>query len=113
MFITLSILLKKKLIRAFHKDIITDFDSSYKFHYIKSNVNYILVIRDSIDNKVDKLKFSIDGVLIKRITEFNEGNMLTRYSGLNKLSIINNEVTKSILPIKLKPLSKYICKNKT
>lgn len=39
--------------------------------------------------------------------------MLTRYSGLNKLSIINNEVTKSILPIKLKPLSKYICKNKT
>jgi len=36
---------KTKYIIAKHKDIITEFDMSYKFYYIKSSIDYILVIR--------------------------------------------------------------------
>lgn len=77
---------KTKYIRLKHKDVITEFDMSCKFYYIKSSIDYILVIRDLADNKVEKLKYSLSGgVLISRIIDL----MLKRIICFLDIEVLN------------------------
>lgn len=62
------ILEKTKYIRSNHIDIITQFDNNHKFYYIKSNIDYILVIKQLGDNIV-KYKYSTSGVLLSKIID--------------------------------------------
>jgi hypothetical protein len=47
---------KTKYIRKGHIDIITSFYKDYKFYYIKSDIDYILVVKEIDEKKVEKLK---------------------------------------------------------
>lgn len=69
-----NILEKAKLIRNKHEDNITEFDSSCKFYYIKSSIDYILVIKELGCNKVEKLKYSLSGILISKIIDTIDNN---------------------------------------
>jgi hypothetical protein len=60
------ILEKTKYIRSKHVDVITQFDNKYKFYYIKSNLDYILVIKELGLNSIEKLKYSTSGVLLSK-----------------------------------------------
>ncbi len=73
---------KTKYIRTNHKDIIADFDTSYKVYYIKSYIDYILAIKELEENKVEKLKYSLFGVLLNKIIDISDSNKLIRSRGL-------------------------------
>jgi hypothetical protein len=44
---------KTKYIKNSHRDVITSFHKDYKFYYIKSNIDYILVVKEIDQNKVE------------------------------------------------------------
>jgi len=68
------------LLKAEHKN--TEiFDSSCKFYYVKSVRNYILVVKYIGEFKVEKLKYSLSGVLINKVTDYKDGKLLFRTSG--------------------------------
>lgn len=75
------ILEKTKYIRSNHTDVVTQFDNTYKFYYIKSNIDYILVIKELGMNRVEKFKYSTSGGLISRIIDNWDGNILIRTKG--------------------------------
>lgn len=100
------ILEKTKYIRSNHIDIVTQFDSRYKFYYIKSNIDYILVIKE-LDNKIEKYKYSTSGVLLSKIIDWYDGNILVRSKGSETMYIENNNVCKTINLINFKPIEDY------
>jgi hypothetical protein len=104
---------KTKYIRANHKDNITDLDMSYKFYYIKSSIDYILGIKELGDNKVEKLKYSLSGVLLNRIIDVTNGDKLIRSRGLETIYIENNNVVKTSNLISLKSIKPYKVKDKS
>lgn len=98
------ILEKTKYIKNSHRDVITSFDKDYKFYYIKGNIDYILVVKEIAQNRVEKLKYSTSGVLISRIIDTFNGNNLIRSKGLETMYIENNNVIKIKKLIKFKPI---------
>ena len=97
---------KTKYIRKNHTDQITTFDQSCKFYYIKSKIDYILVVKTLNDNIVEKYKYSTSGILISKIKDVKSENKLIRTNGSRTLIIENNNVIETSSLIKLKPLSK-------
>ena len=79
---------KTKYIKNNHNDVITSFDKDYRFYYIKSNKDYILVVKYLGDGMVEILKYSISGVLINRIKDSFVGNLFVRSKGLKKNTYI-------------------------
>jgi hypothetical protein len=86
---------KTKYIKNSHRDAITSFDKDYKFYYIKSNIDYILVVKEIDQNKVEKLKYSTSGVLVSRIIDTFYGNTLIRSKGLETMYLENNNIIKT------------------
>lgn len=105
-----NILEMSKYIRKNHKDVFSTFDSKYKFYFVKSNINYVLAIKD-LGYKVEKLKFSTTGVLIRKIVDSNQNNILVRTQGNNSLIIENNNIIQSKQLIKFNCLEKYKVKD--
>lgn len=106
-----TILEKTKYIRSNHKDVITEFDNNYKFYYIKSTLDYILVVKELGHNSVEKLKYSTSGVLLSKITDKLEGNLLIRSKGSETMYIENDSVIKTTNLITFTALEKYKVKN--
>lgn len=86
----LHVILSKSKILTSDKNKITDFDNSYNFYYIKSKIDYVLAVKQSNDGFVDKIKFSLNGVMISRITDKFHNDIITRTSG-SKVVHINKE----------------------
>ena len=84
---------------------------SYKFYYIKSTIDYVLVIKDIENNKVEKLKYSLSGVLLNRIVDVIIDNKVVRIKGLETIYITNNLVTKTSNLISLKAIEPYKIKD--
>ena len=91
-------------IRKNHADQIRQFDNTCKFYYIKSDIDYILVIKNINDNTVEKFKYSISGILISKIIDVKNGDVLIRTRGSEIIRLENNNVVKKTSLIKLKPL---------
>jgi hypothetical protein len=102
---------KTKYIKNSHRDAITSFDKDYKFYYIKSNIDYILVVKEIDQNKVEKLKYSTSGVLVSRIIDTFYGNTLIRSKGLETMYLENNNIIKTKKLIKFNPLERDKIKN--
>ena len=105
------ILEKTKYIRSKHVDVITQFDNKYKFYYIKSNIDYILVIKELGLNSIEKLKYSTSGVLLSKITDNLDGNILIRSKGSETMYIENDSVIKTTNLISFTPIEKYKVKD--
>lgn len=102
---------KTKYIKKNHTDVITAFDKDYKFYYIKGNIHYILVVKQIDQYKVEKLKYSLSGVLLSRIIDTFDGNTLIRCRGLETMYIEDNNVIKVKKLIKFNAIDRYNNKN--
>ena len=102
---------KAKYLRTKHSDNITVFDKDFKFYYIKSTVDYVLVVKAIDVNTILKYRYSLSGVLITSITDFYKGNKLYRKSGSKQIEISNNKILKITEKFKFIPISKYIIKD--
>lgn len=99
-----QIIEKAKHLKKNHPDNLTRFDKDYEFYYIKSSIDYILVLKNLDRFNVEKFKYSINGVLISKIkdTYENNGSLMVRKIGSNRLYIKNNKVIKSVNSISFK-----------
>lgn len=87
---------KIKYIKSNHKDNIKKFDSDYKFYYIKSNFDYILVVKQLGNGNVEKLKYSLNGVLISRVIDHFSDEFLIRTTGSHTMYIDNKKVVTKV-----------------
>lgn len=101
-----TIIEKTKYINSKNAHFITSFDSKYKFYYIKSDIDYILAIKEW-DNRVDKIKYFISGNILHKITDTRVGDMLIRNNGSENIYIKNNVLVKSSNNINFIPIEKY------
>nr|YP_008965337.1 hypothetical protein [Rhynchosporium agropyri]AHC02313.1 hypothetical protein [Rhynchosporium agropyri] len=104
---------KNHLIRNKHKDIRTSFDMSCKFYHIKSRIDYILVIRILKDNQVEKIKYSLSGVLLSSVVDTTDGNKVSRFRGSETLHIVDNIAMDKSNKITFKPIESYKVKSRT
>ena len=97
---------KASMLSPRHKDNITSFDSSYRFYLLKDRYQYVLAVKVLGGNQVDKLKYSLNGVVLNHITDTADvqGDTIIRHSGQTKLTIRDGKVISSIQPMLLKPL---------
>ncbi len=102
-----KIIEKAKYLKKNHRDQITNFDKDYKFNYIKGNTDYILAVKDLGNGCVDKLKYSLTGVLLSRIVDKFSGDSLIRNLGSENIYIENKVVTRLEKYIKFNSLEGY------
>lgn len=99
------ILEKSHYINKHHIDNVTQFEGDCKFYYVKSKIDYILVNRILDDYTSEKLKYSLDGVLLLKITDkWLDETRLIRSKGNEILYIENSNVVKTENLINLFPL---------
>ena len=60
--------------RAKHVDNITSFDSSFKFYLIRDVNNYVLAVNHINDKCIEKIRYSLNGVVINHVIDslFND-----------------------------------------
>ena len=102
---------KAKYIRKNHRDSITQFDKDCVFYYIKSDIDYILVIKKFV-NRVEKFKYSTTGILITRVVDRWDGDVLIRSEGSYRTYIKDSNVVYSSNSIALRPLDIKFVVNK-
>lgn len=98
---------KAKFIRAKHSDNITDFDASFKFYLLKDVNYYILAVKYIEKSSLEKIRYSLDGVVINRVIDIKDNNnLVVRKSGEKEILIANNKVLMTKQNIKLKCIEK-------
>lgn len=99
---------KAKFLRTNHKDNITRFDSDFKFYSLKDskNIDYILAIKILKNNFVEKIRYSLDGVVINHVTDNIVDGFLVRTIGDKQIVFKNDKIVSSKQIIKLKAISK-------
>ena len=60
---------KAKLLKASHIDNITFFDTNYKFYLLKNKFDYILAVKVTANNSIEKIRYSTNGAIIKHVTD--------------------------------------------
>ena len=89
-----------------HKDNITSFDEDYKFYLLRDKHEYVLAIKTLTTDSVDKIKYSLDGVILNHVTNLVVNNLILRNSGNKQVIISDNKIVSSIQDIELKPIEK-------
>jgi hypothetical protein len=98
---------KAKFIRAKHSDNITDFDGSFKFYLLKDVNYYILAVKYIEESSLEKIRYSLDGVVINRVIDRKDNNnLVVRKSGEKEIMLANNKVLMTKQNIKLKCIEK-------
>ena len=95
-----------KVLRANHKDNITCFDEKFKFYLLKDKYDYVLAVKILGADTVDKLRYSINGVVLSHVIDIAAGNVVLRNTGEKQLVIRDSKVVSITQDIKLKPLDK-------
>lgn len=103
-----TILDKSSYTRSSHIDNIKEFDDKYKFYLLRDENNspYVLGIKILDNHSIDKLRFSIGGILINRVKDVFRDNLIHRFYGENLFIIRDGIIIKSEQNIKLKPIDK-------
>jgi hypothetical protein len=103
-----SIMEKNKYIRDNHPDRITSFDDKYKFYLIndKSTGLYVLAIKIRADNTIDKIRYSLSGNMITRVTDVLHNGFIKRISGERTVIIKQGNIIRTEQNIKLIALPK-------
>ena len=96
-----------KYIRKNHKNVISTFDSKFKFYFVKSNINYVLAIKYSNDTII-KQAYTLDGVIIDSVKDKIINNELVTRKVKNKdIEIYKNKISYVEEKIKLVPIKSY------
>ena len=103
---------KSSYIRDKHKDNITYFYDKYNFYLISydSENSFVLAIKVIDKTVVDKIRYTLSGLLINRIKDVYSNSYIKRYSGENSIFSKDKQVVKLEQLIKLKPLQKPLVK---
>ena len=101
---------KAKILRAKHKDNITSFDQYFKFYLLKDKYDCVLAVKILGPNTIDKIRYSINGVIISHVTDIAVNDVILRNSSERQLVIRDNKVVSTTQNIKLKALDKPINK---
>lgn len=97
---------KTKLLRAKHKDNITVFDSGFKFYLLRDTTPYVLAVKYKDDSFVEKIRYSINGVIINHVVDSKDNNMVIRKSGEKEIIFENNKPISMKQNILLKSIEK-------
>lgn len=102
-----------KLIRAKHKDNIVSFDKGFDFYYFKDRFPYVLAVNMINEFKVEKIKFSLKGVVLEHIIDSkdndSEDNNSIKRTLLNEsrdIIVKGNKVVYVKKNIPLRPIKK-------
>lgn len=83
---------------------------NFSFYYIKSNIDYILIIKPLNNYEIIKYIYSLSGVLIN-VTDLYKGDLIFIKSGNKQLEIKNYNIIKTTEIIRFKNIPKYIIKD--
>ena len=97
---------KAKLIGTSHKHNITSFDKDFKFYLLIDKYEYVLAIKTLTNDSFDKIRYSLDGVMLNHVTDIATSNYILRNSGNKQVVISDNKIVSSIQNIKLKAIEK-------
>ena len=95
---------KAKVLRPNHKDNITHFDENFRFYLLKDNSDYVLAIKKLSVNLIDKIRYSLSGVVISHVTDNAVDNLILRSWGERLITIDNGKIVNTRQNIKLKAL---------
>ena len=97
-----------KLIKANHKDNIISFDKGFDFYYFNDRFPYVLAVNMINDFKVEKMKFSLKGVLLEHVIDSKDNDLIKRTSLNESKQIIvkDNKVIYMKKNISLRPINK-------
>src|SRR6266576_1725969 len=88
-------------------DNITDFDPSFKFYLLKDVNYYILAVKYIEKSSLEKIRYSLDGVVINRVIDRKDNNnLVVRKSGEKEIILANKKVLMTKQNIKLKCIEK-------
>lgn len=97
---------KAKLLRSNHTDNITSFDKDAKFYLVRYTVPFVLVINKKDNVSLEKIRYSLDGVIISRVMDYFDGDVVTRVSNGKNIIIRDNKILSMSQDIKLKSIEK-------
>lgn len=97
---------KAKLLRANHKDNITSFYENLKFYLLKDKYDYVLAVKLVDNHSIEKIRYSIDGVIINHVTDVVVDNSVIRSSGERQVVIKGDKIAFIKQNIKIKPIDK-------
>lgn len=97
---------KTKILRNNHPDKITSFDASFKFYSLLDNQRYILAVKKLDGTSIEKIRYSLDGVIISHITDRIVNNYVIRDTGGKVTVFKGNKVLSINQTIKLKAIDK-------
>ena len=69
---------KAKILRPTHKDNITSFSKHYRFYLLRDKYQYVLAVKISGADTVDKIRYSLSGVVLGHVTDIALGDMIIR-----------------------------------
>lgn len=95
---------KAKILRPNHKDKIIYFDSDWKFYLLKDKFDYILAIKVLNTNSIEKISYSLNGVIINHIIDNVAGNIIEINSGEKQVTIDGYKIVSSRQNVKLKAI---------
>lgn len=95
-----------KLIRTGHKDNIINFDKDFKFYLLKDKIDYVLAVKILAPNIINKIKYSLNGVILSSVSDIAVNNTVLRKSGEKQIVIRDSNIVSLTQNIKLKALEK-------
>lgn len=97
-----------KFLRPKHRDNIILFDKLYKFYLLSdSRSSYVLAVKWLDEFNIDKIRYSLNGVVMNHVTNtLLDNGIVSRKSGNLEIFIKNNNVINSKQNMKLIPIDK-------
>lgn len=101
----MSIILDKaKILKTNHRDKITSFDENFKFYLLKDKYDYILAVKTLGSSSIEKVRYSLDGIVVNRVIDRVVNNFLIRNIDDKEIVFKNNNIISSKQNIKLKAI---------
>ena len=98
---------KIKYLRKNHPDNISSFSSDFNFYLLKSNISYILGVKLHKDGSIEKIRYSLQGVVINHVFDKAiDYNLISRKSGTKEIILRENKLLYSKNHITFKYIEK-------
>lgn len=97
---------KAKFLRSSHKDNITLFDTNFKFYLLMDNSYYVLAVKFIGEYSIEKIRYSLDGVVINHVIDEIVDKQIVRKSNEKEIVLEGNKVVTVKQNIKLKAIVK-------
>lgn len=99
---------KSKFLRKNHKDNINIFHKSWNFYLLKDHRNdsYVLAVKIVKHNSIEKIRYSLDGVVLNHVIDNINNDLVIRSIGEKEITLKDNNVISSKQNLKLKAISK-------